>query len=316
MIFNWTSASNSVRTATTSSLTALTTDTTSCGASVASQIISVKDCDVVSIGDVSQKQLVSISQTCMTSADTDQKVKNSVEKAYTQAAEAVTQGLSALDATVSKNAVDSVTNLATSVTSAMLTNCPDAIAEQGITVANCKTATIKGVQQDQIASMVQKCTSDFKATQDATNTVLETIDQKAKAEQLGLFGGLGGIIALIAIVVIVIVIGKGGGGSAGGAGKGVKIAAVVCVVLVLLAIVLVVFYFLQFWPYATVLATDSEYAAKKKRNLIVVLVSAGVGALAAAGLALAIYVMMRKGATASVAAAATAGAAAAAASTT
>lgn len=280
MILSFTSATNRIRDAVNSSLDVLVTTTTNCGTAITSQTIAVANCDNVVIEDVSQDQTTSISQTCMTSSDTDQSASNAVEEEFKQAAEAITSGPSFADGTITKNDVDSVTALGTSITAAFVTNCPSAIADQEVTVADCKNATLRGIKQSQIATVVQNCTASYKAVQDGTNDVIKKFDQKAKSEQLGLFGGLAGIVALLVCGAIVVAVIKGASGGGSGRGTITKIVMAVCVGIIALSILFVVFYAKQYWPYSTLLATDEKYDEKKKKNNTILMISSGIGGLA------------------------------------
>lgn len=298
MIFDFTSAQNEIQTALDSVVSVVAEAVQSCPTFSASQTIDISGNCVVDVGTLKQDQAVNVDSDCVQKGWFTQNVQQDISEKLEQLAKSVDSGLSAANATIAKNTVQSIIDLRSELLNSFALNCNGQQYQQNVLCRD--NGSLKGtwVGQKQVINATIDCTMQSKSVQDATTKVTLDISQKADAEQQGLFGGLlAAAIAIAAIIGVVFVVkavtGSSKGGSSSGASKLWKVGVVSSIGVLLVSVVFIALYGAQLWPYYKILPTSTD--EDKNHNTAIFVPFAIAGGLSLAGLVALIWYHYKKG---------------------
>jgi len=212
-----------------------------------SNVLEFRHLKNVSVHDIKQKNVGTLSSNCGTSTSADSKVFQDIKNAISQQAETVRNALIPESGTVSSETYTKlVTNLSTEVINAYSQQCGQKLyAENRFTVVDAEHGDIYGIDQESYLQGQQQCVMTNVMKSDAANELVSTIDQAAKTESKDPFGtfaeGLANLLSSplliigLVIVVFVVVLMKVGGGGGGSGWMYFIIGMIVLVVIGLIA---------------------------------------------------------------------------------
>lgn len=238
-------------------------------------------------------QLIGVDSKCFLTSKTQNDLKNSVEAAIKQAAEATGQAFQ-LTRTESETVTKLITRLAVEMQNNVSAQCPAAITlAQGVDIADVEgNVVIRGIRKSQEIGVMRECVTNTEIINNIKAELVTELDQTSKAKTEGLLSGLmqALVFALIIIGAVALVVWKGT--------AILKEPLFWMGLVLLLGVVLIVNYFLQWFPYRSVSGSGSAADADRAFNRTVLIVVVVVTLIDAGLMAAMLYLKSRKTATA------------------